>query len=75
MDLQTISILKSVVFFFMFLFPSYVGIPKAVRFWEEWKNTKKLIFLSHAVTFFVGSIFFYVTALLITILEVLGYHA
>lgn len=74
MDLQTISILKSAVFFFMFLFPSYVGIPKGMQHWEEWKKTKKLIFLSHAVTFFVGSIFFYITALLIAILRVVGYH-
>ena len=74
MSLQTISILKSALFFFMFLFPSYVCIPKAIRFWEEWKKTKKLMLLSHAVTFFMGAIFFYVTALVVTILEVLGYH-
>lgn len=74
MSLQTISLLKSALFFFMFLFPSYVCIPRAIRFWEEWKKTKKSILLSHAVTFFVGAVFFYVTALLITILEVLGYH-
>ena len=75
MSLQTISILKTALFFFMVLFPSYVCIHKAVRFWEEWKKTNKLVFLSHAVTFFIVTIFFYVTALLITILEVLGYHA
>lgn len=74
MSLETLSVLKSAVFFFMFLFPSYIGIPKGIRFWGEWKKTKKLIFLSHAVTFFVGSIFFYVIALLITILQVVGYH-
>ena len=72
MGLQTISILKSMVFFFAFLFPAFVGIPKGMKYWEQWKKTKKTMFLSGAITFFMGSVFFYIAALIIVIMGFLG---
>ena len=72
MDLQIISILKSAVFFFCFLFAPYVCIPKGMKLWEQWKKTKHLITLSHAITAFATAFFLYVSALMIVIMRFLG---
>ncbi len=72
MDLQTISILKSVVFFFCFLFAPYVCVPRGMKLWEQWKKTGHLMTLSHAVTAFAGAFFLYVSALMIVIMRFLG---
>ena len=73
MGLQTISILKSVVFFIAFLFPPYICIPKGVQLWERWKKTKEPMALSHAVTAFMAAVFFYILALGIVIMRIVGY--
>lgn len=72
MDLQIISILKSVVFFFCFLFAPYVCIPKGMKLWEQWKKTGHLMTLSHAVTAFATAAFLYVSALMIVVMRFLG---
>jgi hypothetical protein len=72
MDLQTISILKSALFFFCFFFAPYVCIPKGMKLWEEWKKTGHLMTLSHAITAFAGALFLYVAALMIVIMRFLG---
>lgn len=74
MSLQTISILKTVLFFFTFLFPGYVCVPRAVQSWEEWKKTRKPMLLSHAVTFFMLAVFMYISALIMGIFKMLGYY-
>lgn len=73
MDLLTfISLSKSLVFFFCFLFPGFVLVPKGLTLWEQWKKTKRPVLLSSAVTCFMGAIFFYIAALLITVRTFLG---
>ncbi len=72
MDYHTISILKSVTFFIMFLLPGYIGIPRGFRAWELWKKTHKMIYLSNAVTFFMAAFFLYVAALVVMIMRLLG---
>ncbi len=72
MDYQTISILKSVTFFVMFLLPGYMGVPRGFRSWELWKKTHKIIHLSNAVTFFMAAFFLYVAALVVMIMRLLG---
>lgn len=72
MDYQTISILKSLVFFVMFLLPGYIGIPRGIHAWELWKKTKKTIHLSNAVTFFMTASFLYVAALVVMIMRLVG---
>lgn len=72
MDLQTISILKSAVFFFCFFFAPYVCIPKGMKLLQEWKKTGHLMTLSHAITAFSAAVFLYVSALMIVIMRFLG---
>lgn len=74
MSLETISILKTVLFFFTFLFPAYVCIPKGVQSWEEWKKTRKPMLLSHAVTAFMTAVFLYGLSFVMVLFRWLGYY-
>jgi hypothetical protein len=72
MDLQTISILKSVVFIVMFILPSHLFLPKGVYFWQQWKKTGKVSHLSNAVASGMLVVFFYIGALVIAVMRLVG---
>jgi hypothetical protein len=72
MNLQTISILKSVLFFFFLVLPSYIIAPKVLYTWDQWKKTKKTMYLSHTLFFGALSVLSYIAALLIVIMRFLG---
>lgn len=72
MGYQTISILKSVVFIVMFILPSHLFLPKTLNFWHQWKKTGKVSHLSNAVAGGMLVVFFYIGALVIAIMRLLG---
>ncbi|MBX7066487.1 MAG: hypothetical protein K1X28_04595 [Parachlamydiales bacterium] len=72
MDLQTISILKSAVFIFLLILPSYIIVPKMLYTWDQWKKTKKTIYLSHTLMFVSVAALSYIGALMIVIMRFLG---
>ncbi len=69
---QTISILKSAVFILMFVLPSHLFLPKALHFWHHWKKTGKVSDLSNAVAIGMLAVFFYIGALVIAIMRLVG---
>lgn len=72
MDLQTVSILKSVMFGFFLVLPSYIIVPKMLSNLDQWKKTNKTIYLSHTLLFGSVAILSYIAALLIVIMRFLG---
>ncbi len=72
MDLQTISILKSVTFIFFLVLPSYIIVPKMLHTWDQWKKTNKPIYLSHTLFFCAVAALSYIAALIIVIMRFLG---
>ncbi len=72
MDYQTISILKSIVFILMFVAPSHLILPKGLHFWQQWKKTGKVSHLSNAVASGMLIVFFYIGALVIAIMRLVG---
>lgn len=72
MDYQTISILKSLVFIVMFILPSHLMLPKGLHFWHQWKKTGKVSHLSNALACGMLIVFFYIGALVIAIMRLIG---
>jgi hypothetical protein len=72
MDLQTISILKSLTFVFFLVLPSYIVVPKMLSTLDQWKKTKKTLYLSHTLLLGSVAILSYIAALLIVIMRFLG---
>jgi chromate transport protein ChrA len=72
MSYQTISILKSLIFIVMFVLPSHLLLPKALKFWQQWKETGKVSHLSNALASVMLIVFFYIGALVIAIMRLTG---
>lgn len=72
MDLQTISILKSLTHIFMIALPSYILVPKGVAYWKEWKKTEGTMHLSNALMLLALGALSYAGALVILIMRLLG---
>lgn len=72
MSLQTISIVKSLVFIFCFMLPPWFLIPKGMKYWEQWKKTKRPVLLSASLSAFMGAIYLFFMGLLITIMRFWG---
>ncbi len=56
----------------MFAIPSHILLPKGLHFWREWKKTGKVSHLSNAVACAMFMVFFYVGALVISIMRLVG---
>jgi hypothetical protein len=72
MDLQTISVLKTVIFVFFLALPSYIITPKILYTWGQWQKTKKTIYLSHTLFFGAVAVLSYIAALFIVIMRFFG---
>jgi len=72
MDLQTISILKSLTHIFMIVLPSYILVPKGLAYWKAWKKTEGTMHLSNALMLLALGALSYAGALVILIMRLLG---
>lgn len=73
MDLQTISILKSLTFIGAFIIATYLCIPKSIHSWELWKKTKKPVHLANMVGSLMGAFFLYSADFMIMIMRLGGW--
>jgi len=72
MDLQTISILKSLTHIFMVALPSYVLVPKGISYWKQWRDTDKTIYFSNALMLLALAVLSYIGAVVVLIMRLLG---
>lgn len=71
MDPLLLSGIESLLFIGMFLVAVYFFIPKAIKFWRLWEESKKAIFLSNCVTCGAGA-FFLLSAAFLMFIQAVG---
>ena len=64
--------MKTIAFFLILGLPSYLALPKALDCWRKWKETGKVLHLSNAVSCAVVMVLFYISAVVIVIMKLLG---